>query len=93
MNVYSSVGLVESASSFAPYEGSIRYLVGPIGNVHCPNARLVAGRVAACRDAAGKVRLPLSYFEIPRPGHVGSRCVAKVDSPRLSVVQGHSSTL
>ncbi|KAM1947729.1 hypothetical protein ACFX15_008005 [Malus domestica] len=32
--------------------------------------------------------MPLSYFGIPRLGHVGSRCVAKVDSPRLSVVQG-----
>ena len=53
----------------------------------------MTGQVAACRDVAGEVRLPLFYFWTPRPGHVGSRCAARVDSPRFSVVQERSSTL
>ena len=62
-------------------------------SVHCPNARFVAGRVAACRDAVGKVPCLLVYFGTPCLGHVASRCAARAGSPRSSVVLGRSSTL
>ncbi|KAM1687808.1 hypothetical protein ACFX2K_035739 [Malus domestica] len=94
VNVCSFVGLVESARSSMRLNGSICYLGGPIRNVRCPNSRFVFGPLVVCQNAIEEVsHLPLSYFGAPRLGHVGSRCVARADLPRSSVVQGHSSTL
>ncbi|KAM1466877.1 hypothetical protein ACFX2I_032038 [Malus domestica] len=66
---------------------------GPNQECMLPEHRFVIGRVAICQDTAGEVLcLPLSYFETPRLGHIGSQCASRIESPTSSVVQGRSST-